>query len=578
MATSILDSLKNTATPLGGGNFSPDLANYSIGSSPLSINQPSQPVVTPAPIAPTPAAPTLNSIAVNPTPSATSIQNAQPMAVPAPTQPTSTGAAATIMGTSAGLNNSLADIQKQQEADAKKAADEVAKSKTGVQALIDKYATKGDVQAKYEEDAKLADSKKLATDLSTEYQTRQLAYNSQYESILNNPSLSADQQARQIDVLAKSRSYDMANLAIRQAIATNQYNTAKELVDHKVDLEFGDLKDQIGYQMQFLKDNQDTLTSKEKSALDLQIQQNTREYTEKTDASKRFETTKIDAMKTAKENGAPQSVIQAIQDAPDTGSAIAAMGQYGRDALDDKYKNAQIDNIYSEIAKRNADAVTAAGIDPVTAAAYAAQYASTGNIPNGVTSKTFGVISQIAKEAPKQPGEIVSNATGIKTDQIPSPQQEDYGRLYNIINMTAKLKELDKQRIGGVVGGSLGKVFGSDVQGEYLTLRKSITDEISRMQTGAALTDSEQQFYTSYLPGRFSEALFLGQNSESKISNFEETMNDKLKNSLANNGLSIYGYSKVNLGGKDYTVGEIIKGPNGESGRVNPDGTITLIK
>lgn len=55
-------------------------------------------------------------------------------------------------------------------------------------------------------------------------------------------------------------------------------------------------------------------------------------------------------------------------------------------------------------------------------------------------------------------------------------------------------------------------------------------------------------------------------------------MNNKLKNSLATNGLSIYGYSKVNIGGSEYTVGDLITNASGQVGRVNPDGSITLVQ
>lgn len=210
-----------------------------------------------------------------------------------------------------------------------------------------------------------------------------------------------------------------------------------------------------------------------------------------------------------------------------------------------------------------------------TIVAYAQQYATNGTVPTGMPKwVTFGDVSRIAKELPKDKGAVVSKITGIKDTKVPSPEQEDFGRLYNIIQLTDELLKLDKIRPDGIIGGTLGKIVGSDAQDRYLSKRKAIVDEIARMQTGAALTEDEQKFYEDYLPGRFSTPFGLGQNTGKRIENFKSLMDTKLKNTLANRQLSIYGYSTVKLGGKEYKVGDEIE-VNGMKGRVNPDGTIT---
>lgn len=97
------------------------------------------------------------------------------------------------------------------------------------------------------------------------------------------------------------------------------------------------------------------------------------------------------------------------------------------------------------------------------------------------------------------------------------------------------------------------------------------------MQSGAALTEDEVAFYEDYLPGRFSESFNLGQDSYKKIENFETIMNNRLKERLASNNLTIYGYSPITIGGEEYKVGDTIT--NGmQTGRINPDGTITILE
>lgn len=213
--------------------------------------------------------------------------------------------------------------------------------------------------------------------------------------------------------------------------------------------------------------------------------------------------------------------------------------------------------------------------------AYGNEYAATGKLPSPSALKTAGLtagqVADYAKQVPKANGVLVSKNTGAVDTRVGAAEQEDIKRLYNITKMVAELETLDKNRIGGLLAGTFGKITGSDAQGAYLTKRKAIVDEIARMQTGAALTIDEQDFYNEYLPGRFSEPLGLGRNSDKVIEDFGNIMNEKLSNALANNQMSIYGYSKTTVPGLgEKTVGDIID-IGGTQYRVLPDGTLTDI-
>ena len=241
-------------------------------------------------------------------------------------------------------------------------------------------------------------------------------------------------------------------------------------------------------------------------------------------------------------------------------------------ALDLKEQQLRINKLQKDISETGSDA------DPYQLMAYAQQYATTGAIPTGIPKGTFGIVSQAAKELPKQKGNIVNTTTGVADSKSSATEQADFSKLYNIINNVRRLKELDEKRIGGVLSGTLGAVFGSVDQDKYLKTRKAIVDDMSRMQSGAALTPDEIATYENYLPGRFSESFGLGVDSMKQLETFEELIDNRLKERLSTNGLSMYGYSKVNVGGKEYTAGDIISNGKGQNGRVNPDGTITLLQ
>lgn len=218
--------------------------------------------------------------------------------------------------------------------------------------------------------------------------------------------------------------------------------------------------------------------------------------------------------------------------------------------------------------------------------AYAQQYASTGTIPSGVKGAQFGRISEIAKTLPKTKGTIVDAQTGVKSSSVGAAEQTDFAALQNILESAKKLKELNAQRSQGIVGGALSLTLGNvisnatgnvNIENEYMTLRKSIIDDIARMQTGAALTKEEQAFYEGYLPGRFSQAFFLGANSDQQIQNFIGAMDTRLQTRLGAYGLSSYGYSKVSgPDGKEYFVGDKIRNAEGVEGTILPDGSVSV--
>ena len=275
----------------------------------------------------------------------------------------------------------------------------------------------------------------------------------------------------------------------------------------------------------------------------------------------------------AAKNGAPLSVIAKIGQARSVAEANTLAADYMQDPLETAYKKAQIAKIYKDISESGVGGGTT---DPAQLVAYAQEYASTGKIPSGLPKGSFGVISQVAKEMPKQKGEIVSTATGVRptgdTQYI-----DALANLSSVLSLATELKQLDKERIGGVVSGTLGKVFGSDDQQRYIDQRSQIIDLLSRARSGAALTASEEKRYSDMLPGRFSETFGLGVDSEKKIDNFIKTITADIQNKTAAKGLSVYGISKVKVGDTEYTVGDIVD--NGrQKGRVNPDGSITIIQ
>jgi hypothetical protein len=276
-------------------------------------------------------------------------------------------------------------------------------------------------------------------------------------------------------------------------------------------------------------------------------------------------------------NGAPLEVIAKIGTAQSVIEATMMAGEYlqkAKDPLEQKYKQAQIDKIYQDIATAKLE--NSGMGDPNSIIAYAQQYAADGKIPSGMPKGSFGVISQIAKELPKQKGQIIDTATGVAPVGDTTLVNALAG-LSSVVDLGKQLKELDKERWGGIVSGTLGKVFGNADQQRYVDLRDQIIDLLARARTGAALTTSEEKHYAGMLPDRFSEPFGLGVNSDVRIDNFINAITSDLDNKARAKGWSIYGLSTVDTPLGKKTVGETIEA-NGVVGRVNADGTVTLIE
>jgi len=255
----------------------------------------------------------------------------------------------------------------------------------------------------------------------------------------------------------------------------------------------------------------------------------------------------------ASANGAPLSVLAKIGQAKTPMDALMAAGEYTRDPLDVAYKKAQLAKIYDDLGSGGISGQDASGM-----LAYAQQYASTGQIPTGLPKGTFGVVSQIAKELPKSPGTLVDKNTGIKPAGLSATQTDG---IVALKDLTQKLKDLE----------NMPKVGGPNTVVAYNGLRNEIIDLLARARTGAAISSSEEALYKKKIPGINSLT------NAAKINSLTNSLTGKLNTSLDTNGVSIYGYSRVQIPGLgEKTVGDTIES-NGVLGRVNPDGTITIL-
>lgn len=448
-----------------------------------------------------------------------------------------------------------------------------------ISSLAKTQGTQGEFQTQANNDAGLEQKRLASQALDKEAADTTLKYQAKIDELKQNRGGMIGQAFDdRLTQLESKKNQELANIAIRQKVAQGDITTALAIVKDKVDAKFEPIKNQIDTLKAHYSLLQNDMSESDKVKAQAEIRK-------QETAANNVQKTLSELSTNLLENSAPQSVSDAIDriSSDFTNGKITATeaqnqmyraaGQYGVDVK----RRLEVEEMRQKV-QQTAQQLAGGG-NSGDLVAYASDMASTGKLPSPAEVKasglTVGKVAQMAREIPQPKGFIVSASTGVKDQKTPATEQQDFQRLYNITENIKRLKELDKARVGGVISGTLGKLFGSDAQSAYVTLRQSIVDDLSRMQSGAALTPDEVAFYQEYLPGRFSESFGLGQDSGKVIDNFESIMNNRLSERLASNGLQIYGYSTVDVGGHTYTVGDTIELEGGKKGRILPGGYVS---
>ena len=400
--------------------------------------------------------------------------------------------------------------------------------------------------------------------------------------------------AAETDRARRIAATELAGLAAIKSAYEGNLNRAKATIDEALNAEYEPIQAQIQAAMFNLEQNKENFTTAEKRRAEETLAELNQRKQEVEDAKQEKRDVFGIAVEAIKQ-GADPATAESIKNAKTKEEAVAlgakALGngfriaeeqrQFERNlalkkfALDEAQTRASIANIQDQIVKRGQESQ---GYDPTEILAFAQQYASTGKIPTGIPKGSFGVISEVAKEAPKPNGTLVDRNTGVAPSGLSATESAGVTALNEIVNQTLpKLKELFPKINTGIIGGITGKIYTSQERQDYSTLRQEFLSKLLVARSGANVTEQEYNRYAKLLPGEFNQPFFLGSDGLKKLNSLEKSMKTNLDSFLNTNQLSVYGYSTVDVGGTNYKVGDVIS--NGQqSARVNPDGTLTIIQ
>lgn len=302
------------------------------------------------------ASPSLAGINITTSPTISSdtlSASASAYSLPQISQDTATDAGNAISGMAEGQNNTLAGIVGAEQQKATQQQAQVQAEKTKIGKLIDKLSYKGTAQVQEEAQAEIPEKAKALNDITNEYNSKALAYTRMEEAVWKESMLTDVQKQARLRVIGREKNSELADLAIRQSVAQNNLSVAQSIVDRKIDLIYGDVKDLIQYQTSFYNDIKGDLTKTEDRIWNATITENQRAYESGTAKLKALEDMKVQILSNIyADNTLPamskSQLAQAVQSANTREEALSAAGQYAGDVLERRLKTAQVQKAEQE--------------------------------------------------------------------------------------------------------------------------------------------------------------------------------------------------------------------------------------
>ncbi len=267
---------------------------------------------------------TLTSTPINNQPSANNLESVPSVSVPSPYYNGSDASNSAISKTQAAVNSFATDTQNQ----ANVAATNLENSQNSAAGAMNTYLGKGQAQLNAEQVAGIPAKQAAASKLQNLYTTSQINLNDQLNTILQNPGLTAGQRQAAIQATTQQSAYNIANVGIAASMAQNDYAVAQQLVNHQIDVKYAPLKDAADFYQNMAQTNASLFTSTQANALNAKSLSLTQQYNQAVYTDHLLSDTKVQMIKDAAANGAPDDVKEAIWNSPDIGSAAAAGGKY----------------------------------------------------------------------------------------------------------------------------------------------------------------------------------------------------------------------------------------------------------
>lgn len=186
-------------------------------------------------------------------------------------------------------------------------------------------------QGKVENELKLGEKAQRVTDVTNQLEASQRAQANELRA-LEGSGLTKEGIQRKAAEINRRYAFEQADLALIQSAANRDLLTAQTIADRKVELALEPLKTKLEFAKLFYQENKDSFNKEDDRAFQSLNKRLERELETERINQKSLQDTKLQVMQYAKENGAPDSILSAIQTATSPEDVVRASGSYGVDA------------------------------------------------------------------------------------------------------------------------------------------------------------------------------------------------------------------------------------------------------
>lgn len=257
------------------------------------------------------------------------------------TTPTMGSTADSASGAIISQTGAMTDIAKEQQGKIDTAKTATTESASALRGYLDKLAGKGQAQIEAETEAGIPKLTQELTDITNQIEAKQLAARRQIEALEKIPGITTEGLRGRAALIEKESARELADLSIIQNARNRNLTTAQDLVNRKIELEYGDLKDRIEAEKFFYQENKDDLTKAEQNLLNERIRQDERQYNEGVALEEAKQKLIIQA---SSNQDVPLSVLQQAQKAKTQDEVARILSPYMRDLTEIAYKNQQLEN------------------------------------------------------------------------------------------------------------------------------------------------------------------------------------------------------------------------------------------
>lgn len=240
------------------------------------------------------------------------------------------------------IGASLESFNRQQEAEIATLKDNQAQGQSTIASIYERLTGQGERSEQIYRDEGVDEARKQADDYTSQIEAEQVALRRSIDTMRAKGAQSRGSFNDEVARLERESLSKQADLGILQAAATRRYDTASAIADRKIQMEFEPLKVQLEALKFFYGENKAELSDKEDKQFQQLITQDERAYTEKYEAAKTLQDTKLEMIRSASEQNAPEDIKRAIQSATTPEEVIAAAGQYAGDILARQLQAAQL--------------------------------------------------------------------------------------------------------------------------------------------------------------------------------------------------------------------------------------------